>query len=532
VIPHKLDIPLRGTALLLAALASLLFLHLGSIPLVGPDEPRYARVAVEMSRSGDLLTPTLQGHPWFEKPILYYWTAAASMRVFGESESAARLPSAVACMAWALLAVWLGTRLHSPSAGLHAGFILGMNFLGFIFGRAAAMDMLLTVCVSGAIGLFGLSLLGRAGRAATVTAYVLAGLAVLAKGPLGAVLPALVVGAYLALSRDREALRRVWSWPGVGLFLAISVPWYASMTLLHGRAFLKVFFLNHNLSRFFSTIHQHPGPLYYYIPILLCSLFPWSGLAVAALIRLAPRREPVDRLLLIWLLAPLVFFSAAGSKLPGYVLPCLPPLALLAGRLAAECAAEPARHVRELRLAAVLTVVVGLCVTVTPLIVWQRVVSLWPLLVPGALCILATAALFAWRATRDPAGALRIAQTGAICSLAILTLAAPTVLGRLESGHDLFALAQHEEVVVWGARRSVWMSGYFYNDGRVRQVYTFEQLMHELALGPRLVLCGPQERPRLDQPALAVSPVASGPRDTSLVRLARRPSSPEVIPAS
>jgi 4-amino-4-deoxy-L-arabinose transferase-like glycosyltransferase len=487
---------------------------------------------VEMHRSGDLVTPTLQGLPWLEKPILYYWLAAASMLPFGESEVAARLPSVVACMGWVLLVVWLGTRLHGSSAGLHGGFVLGMNMLAFVFGRAAAMDMLLAATVSAAIGLFGLVLLGHAGRCATVAAYVVAALAVLAKGPLGIALPALVVATYLVLARDRVALRRVWSGLGLSLFLAITVPWYAAVTLLQGRAFLEGFFLYHHLSRFFSTIHQHPGPVYYYIPLLLGSLFPWSGLAVAAALRLAPRRVLADRFLLVWLLVPLVFFSAAGSKLPGYVLPCLPPLALMVGRLAADCTANPAAHHRELRLAATVTVVVGIFVTVIPLIVWHRIVSLWPLLMPGTACVLLTAALFAWRATRDPVSALTVARAGAAAFLAIITLVAPVVLNRLESGRDLFAPARGEEVIVWGARRAVWMSGYFYNDGRVREVFTFEQVLSEVEHGPRLVLCGRSQRPRLDDIALSVIPVASGPRDTSLVRVSRRPAAPQATPAS
>ena len=109
---------------------------------------------------------------------------------------------------------------------------------------------------------------------------------------------------------------------------------------------------------------------------------------------------------------------------------------------------------------------------------------------------------------------------------------APVGLSRLESGHDLFALARREEVIVWGARRAVWMSGYFYNDGRVREVYTLDQLMDELSRGPRLVLCGPQERPQLLRPTLSASPIASGPRGTSLVRVSRRPLAPEPNPAS
>src|SRR6185436_3665283 len=152
-------LPPRATALLLALVAGLLLLRLGAIPLLGPDEPRYARVAVEMHRSGDFVTPRLEGEPWLEKPVLYYWLASAGFALFGENEGAARLPSVAAALLLVGVTALAGARLYGAAAGLHSGFILGTSLLTFVYGRAAAMDMLLAACVTTAIGLFGLRFL-------------------------------------------------------------------------------------------------------------------------------------------------------------------------------------------------------------------------------------------------------------------------------------------------------------------------------------------------------------------------------------
>jgi 4-amino-4-deoxy-L-arabinose transferase-like glycosyltransferase len=189
--------PKRPTALLFALLAALLLFRLGHVPLIGPDEPRYARVAVEMYRSGDLVTPTLQGQPWLEKPPLYYWLAAAAFAVLGETETAARLPSVLATLLLVTATLIVGARLYGPEAGLHAGFAAALAPLIFVYGRAAAMDMLLAATVTGAVALFGLRLLGLAGRYAVPAAWGLMALATLAKGPLGFLLPGLIVAAYI-----------------------------------------------------------------------------------------------------------------------------------------------------------------------------------------------------------------------------------------------------------------------------------------------------------------------------------------------
>src|SRR5262245_10259567 len=189
--PRHGAVPLRAAGLLLSLTAALLCFRLGAVPLLGPDEPRYARVAVEMHRAGELVTPTLQGRPWLEKPPLYYWLAGASFAVLGETEVAARLPSVAAALLFVGVVVLVGARLYGAGAGLHAGCVAGTSALAFVYGRAAAMDMLLAATVTAAIGLMALRLLAGAGSLSAISAWAFLGLAALAKGPLGLLLPGL-----------------------------------------------------------------------------------------------------------------------------------------------------------------------------------------------------------------------------------------------------------------------------------------------------------------------------------------------------
>ena len=281
---------------------------------MGPDEPRYARVAVEMQRASEWVTPTLQGEPWLEKPPLYYWLAGAAFRVLGETEAAARLPSVLALLGLTGATALFGARLYGSAAGLHAGFIAGTSLLAFAYGRAASMDMLLAATVTLAIGLSGLRLLGIAGRTACVGAAAVAGLATLAKGPLGLLLPVLVVGGYLLSTREWRRLREVLAPAAVVAFALVALPWYVAILRDQGRQFVDVFLLNHNLQRFTSEVHNHPGPFWYYLPVLLLGLFPWSGLALPGLVRSAPRESRADRFVLLWLLLPLAFFSLAALQ--------------------------------------------------------------------------------------------------------------------------------------------------------------------------------------------------------------------------
>ena len=516
----------RRLSLLLALVAALLVFRIGAVPLLGPDEPRYARVAVEMHRAGEWVTPTLRGEPWLEKTPLFYWLAGASFSVLGETEAAARLPSVLAALVMVGATALVGARVFGPRAGLHAGFASGTALLPFAYGRAASMDMLLAGTVTAAVGLAGLRLLGLAGPRAIVAAAAVAGLATLAKGPLGLLLPALVVGGYVVLTREWRQLRELVSPTAVAAFLVVSAPWYVAIVLEQGRNFVDVFLLDHNVERFTSTIHRHPGPFWYYLPILLGGLFPWSGLAMPALFGVRPRASRTDLFVLLWLGLPLVFFSLAGSKLPGYILPCIPPLALLMGRAADRLvtADAPERHLAG-RVAALVGLVLGAVVATTPALLFRIGEPYWRSALPLALWAVVVAFLFSRRVGPDPEGALRVLRIGAPGLLILLTLAAPSILARRESGARLFAPANGREVLAWGAWRTAWMAGYFYNDGRVREVRDAAEVFAAVDNGPALVLVGPSERRRLEaMGALETQVLAWGPRENTLVRLERRAS--------
>lgn len=518
-------LPPRATALLLALSAALLLFRLGAVPLLGPDEPRYARVAVEMHRSGDHVTPTLQGRPWLEKPALYYWMAGAAFSLFGETETAARLPSVVSGLLLTGATALLGARLYGSAAGICAGFVLATSLLPFAYSRAAAMDMLLAANVTVATGLIGLRVLGIAGRLAIPTAFAFIGLSTLAKGPLGVLLPGLVIAGYLLAARERSLWREVLSPVAIGIFLLVAAPWYVLVTLAQGRRFLDVFLLNQNLERFTSTVHHHPGPLLYYIPVVVAGLFPWSGLALPGLAGLRPRQARADLFLLLWLLLPFVFFSLAGAKLPGYILPCLSPLALLMGRAAAQWleGVTADRFWGTPRAAGLLSVLLGALFATTPAWLLSIRDPDWALALPLGLWALIVSFGVSRRFGADPAGALRLLRVGGVGLLLLLALAAPPVLARQESGRRLFLPAMGREVLAWGAWRTAWMAGYFYNDGKVREVSGLREVTEAAAGGPVLVLAGPAERQQLEKvPTLATHLLAEGVRDNALLRVEAR----------
>jgi 4-amino-4-deoxy-L-arabinose transferase-like glycosyltransferase len=522
-------LPPRATALLLALTAGLLLLRLPALPLFGPDEPRYARVAVEMHRAHEWVRPTLAGAPWLEKPPLYYWLAGGFFTILGETEAAARLPSVVATLLLVGATALFGARLFGAAAGLHAGFILGTSVLPFAYGHEVAMDMLLAALATVALGLLLLRFLGIAGRLAVPTAFVAMGLATLAKGPLGFVLPAMIVLAGVGLTGDRRLLRLAAKPLPLALLALVAVPWYVAIVLDQGWRFVDVFLLNHNVARFTSTVHNHPGPIYYYLPILLLGLFPWTGLLLPALASLRPRREAVDLYLALWLAVPLVFFSLAGSKLPGYILPCLPPLAILMGRAAVHMVSNedvfpPGTGQRTVAIVGL--VVAGAVATLPYFLMrlgdpgWRATLPLvaWAVLVPVAA---------ASRIAHDPAGALHLLRIGGAGLLALLTSVAPPILVRRESGRVLFLPARGRHVLAYGAWRTAWMAGYFYNDGRVSPVDKLSSVLAAVERKPTLVLCGPQECREIEQiTRVETALLARGPRDNALLRVALRPVTP------
>jgi 4-amino-4-deoxy-L-arabinose transferase-like glycosyltransferase len=524
-------LPIRGTTVLLALTAGLLLLRTGSVPLLGPDEPRYARVAIEMHRGGEWVTPTLQGEPWLEKPVLYYWLAKGAYSVLGETEAAARLPSVVAALLLVGATVLVGGRLYGRQVGLHAGYVLGTSVLVFVYGRAATMDMLLASLVTAATGLLGLWLLGRAGRLAIPAAYVLMALATLAKGPIGFLLPGLVVVGHLLATREWRVIPQLLSPVGIALFLLVAGPWYLMVYLDQGRAFVDVFLLAHNVLRFTSTIHEHPGPIFYYVPVILVGLFPWSGLTIPALAAVRPGRSRRDLFVVSWLFWPLAFFSLAGSKLPGYVLPCLAPMALMMGRALDGLAAGKVRIAGWSRTAGAVGLVIACLVAMAPLLLARFGEPGWTLLLPSGLWALIVTASVWIHLRANPVGASQLLRLGAAGFLILLTTSAPEILSHRESGRALFEPARGRDVLAWGAWRTAWMAGYFYNDARVEQVEGLQAITDAAKRGPVLVLCGPVQHGKIAQsPAFVSRVLAVGPRSNVLIRVESRPRPDAVRP--
>src|SRR5688572_18566100 len=326
---HRLNDPL--ILVLLGVVCYVFFFHgIGSVGFLGPDEPRYAAVAREMYESGDYVTPRLHGANWFEKPVLLYWAAAASFSVFGVNEFAARFPSAAAATASLFLTYFVCRRLWGQGPAVASSLILASTVGYLSFARASSMDMLLSASLTMALLCFlmGSNLTTPGRRWWFVAFYILIGFGVLAKGPVAMALPAISLLGYLLISSGRRNEWKEW-YPFLAvLIFVVAAPWYIAVMRANAD-FVQVFFVNQNLERFTSTVHGHIRPFYFYVPALMMLTFPWTFMIIPGLRRIFDRN---DKVLLWFAIVPVVFFSFSGSKLPGYILMSVPPVAMLCAR--------------------------------------------------------------------------------------------------------------------------------------------------------------------------------------------------------
>jgi 4-amino-4-deoxy-L-arabinose transferase-like glycosyltransferase len=362
------------------------FLFYGLIPifggdqlgLVGADEPRYAQIAREMLADhtatcdevhasilpdslrpaalkasyaclmGGTVTPILYGKPWLEKPALYYWRAMGYYRELGVYDWTARLASATGALALIILA-FLHLKRFRPGGHLDAALIMVSAVAMFAFSRGASTDMQLAApfCI-GMLGWYAWYETGK--KFWLFDLYFFGAAATLAKGPVAPFLALAIICLFLGLRREWSALRRTIWIPGILLYLAMVLPWYIAV---QGRnpTFFNEFFWQHNIERYTTNLYHHHQPFYYYLIVLVLGLMPWTAISVRALVdgfdtsiaewkvRLKPQRyvghvragDAFPEFLVLWTFFPIVFFSFAGSKLPGYILPSIPPLAILTG---------------------------------------------------------------------------------------------------------------------------------------------------------------------------------------------------------
>jgi 4-amino-4-deoxy-L-arabinose transferase-like glycosyltransferase len=315
----------------------LLFARLGDLPLIQPDEGRNAEVAREMKVSGAWLIPTYDGLPYMDKPALYFKTVALSLAVLGDTETAARLPSALFALAL-LAALYAFCRRESGarSAAL-VSIVVAATPLYFAFARMVIFDMALAFFVSVAIGAAYLAeaSAGAARRAWWMAGAASAGVAVLVKGPVGFIVPSLVVLAFFAVERDRAALKRFFAPLNFLAFFAFVLPWFFAVTAQRPD-FPAYGLVEETFRRYTTTSFHRTAPWYYYAPVTLAVLFPWSALlfegSVRAL-RARSRLTRLDRLFAVWAVVVIIFFSTSQSKLPGYILSGAVAAAALIGRL-------------------------------------------------------------------------------------------------------------------------------------------------------------------------------------------------------
>lgn len=322
---------LRSPARLLVAIPLVYFLYffgLTNVGLVSADEPRYAAIGREMARSGDWITPRLWGEPWFEKPALLYWVEGAAFRLGLGEDLAPRLPIALLSVAFLIFFYWVLRReFRAPAAAL-ATAILATSAAWLSFSHVGLPDLPMSAAFAAAM-LLSLGWLERGERRWLPLAAALLGLAVLAKG---------LVPLVLALPLAWLGWRRLLDWfhPRVmGAFAIVALPWYVLCFLRHGWPFLQTFFWHQQVERFTTVELAHPQPFWFFLPVVVGALFPWSG-ALGALARRSLYSDARCRFLVAWVVFGLVFFSAARNKLPGYVLPLTPALAALAGIALAE----------------------------------------------------------------------------------------------------------------------------------------------------------------------------------------------------
>lgn len=348
------------------------------VGLVGADEPRYAQIAREMLHAhsqvchelnakifphslrpkdvqnsfrcldGGTVTPILYGHPWLEKPALYYWRAMSFFKEFGVSDWSARLPSASGAFLMIVM-IFLHMRRFRPGGQLDAALITASCVAIIGFARGASTDMQLAAPLS--IGMLGWYAWYETGKKFWLfDLYFFGAAATLAKGPVAPFLALGIILLFLGLRREWSVLRRTIWIPGVLLYLVMVLPWYIAVQR-ENPTFVRQFFVEHNLERFATNIYQHHQPFWYYIVVLVVGLMPWTVIAIRALVdalqvsiaewkvRINPKRylghsragDAFPEFLVLWALFPIVFFTFSKSKLPGYILPSIPPVTILTG---------------------------------------------------------------------------------------------------------------------------------------------------------------------------------------------------------
>ncbi len=322
------------TAVVLAAVVLLTFYRLGAGSLWDQDETKYAQVAREILQTGDPVTLHVNGGAWYVHPPLYMWLVAVTGRIAGFTEFTVRFWSAAFSVLTVYATILLGRLWFGPWAGILAGAILAVTFQFLVQSRLAVFDTVLLAWMLLAVYAF-VRAYREGNRADYLRFFLFAGLATVTKGPIGLLLPGLVIVPFMAIRRAWHRWREVPWGTGAAIYAFVGWSWYAVETWLHGRTFVTAVLGYYGVGRFFGVVENQAGSWYYYVPVLFAGAFPWTAFwPAAAVLHLRRRREDDGSLfVLLWCAVTFMFYSAAGTKLPNYILPIYPFAAVGVGAL-------------------------------------------------------------------------------------------------------------------------------------------------------------------------------------------------------
>lgn len=321
---------------------------IGNRPFADPDEGRYVEIPREMVISGDYVTPRLNGLKYFEKPALFYWMQAASIKIFGINEISMRLWTVIFAVLGCLCVFLVGIRCASENVGLISAAILATYLLYYVHSRLIILDLILSVFMCGALWCFYLAFVANIKRNNSETKYLINGVyglsafACLAKGLIGVVLPGFIAFLWILFTNNWKKIKEILYIPGILIFLLIFLPWHI-MVCYKNSDFFDFYFIHEHFVRYTTTEHQRFQPFWFFIPIAILGSFPWTGFSLIALknsIKLACSKitsikKSENIFLLSWIFGILGFFSLSNSKLIPYILPIFPPLAYLTGNMIA-----------------------------------------------------------------------------------------------------------------------------------------------------------------------------------------------------
>jgi 4-amino-4-deoxy-L-arabinose transferase-like glycosyltransferase len=470
---HKSKFLVRG---LLVVFCMVWFYGLGARTLVPTDEGRYAEMAREMVTTNDWITPRLNAIKYFEKPPLQTWMNALTFKLFGLGEWQARLWTGLCGLLGIALVAYTGGRVFNQRVGFTAALVLASSIYWAAMGHINALDMGLAAMM--AVSLCAL-LMAQRNDASTrerrnwmMACWTGMALAVLSKGLIGVVLPGAVLVLYTLLSRDRAIWKRLHLGPGLLVFFALTAPWFILVSLANPE-FPQFFFIHEHFQRFTSKIHNRAGPWYYFIPILVLGIMPWLGVLVQSLWSGRHDEEKgfqPKKLLLIWSGFIFFFFSISGSKLPSYILPIFPALALLIA-----CELENASHKTIAFAAGLLALVSAIGLAFVPKIpalgresyahpLYQSF-SHW--VAAAAILMLAGSLLAIWLARRQKQWAILVlAGTGFIGGQILMlghdplgrysagVLHVPAIQAELTPQTPIYAVGRYEQVLPFYLRRT------------------------------------------------------------------------------